>query len=183
MPLELKTLPIDQLIPAPYNPRVPLRPGSRRHRNLTRSLREFGLIEPIVWNELTGHVVGGHQRLEILRAEGMTEIPVSVVRLSPEREKALNIVLNNLEAQSRYNPRQLEGLLTELADLPEMAMTGFTLGDLADLRLDPVDPLIEPPKPRVEVTLDLDPATFERINGELDELIRRFDIHCRVQRF
>src|SRR5438067_7347171 len=110
---EVRTLPIEQLKPAPYNPRKVLRPGSPAYRKLKASLAEFGLVEPLVWNELTGHVVGGHARLRILAELGVTEVPVSVVRLSAAREKALNVVLNNQEAQSRYDPSKLADLLTE----------------------------------------------------------------------
>src|SRR5947199_4279777 len=103
-PLEVRTLPLADLKPAPYNPRRILTPTDRRYKKLAASLREFGLVEPLVWNELTGHVVGGHARLAILREMALAEVPVSVVRLTPEREKALNVVLNNMEAQSRYDP-------------------------------------------------------------------------------
>src|SRR5207237_3899263 len=98
--MELRTLPTASLTPAPYNPRQRLRPRDPAYRKLEASLREFGLVEPLVWNERTGHVVGGHARLEILRGLGVREVHVSVVRLSPAREKALNVVLNNREAQA-----------------------------------------------------------------------------------
>src|SRR5262245_8832825 len=91
--LEIRVLPLAALRPAPYNPRRRLRPGEPAYRKLQTSLREFGLVEPLVWNETTGNVVGGHARLEILRGLGTAEVPVSVVRLSPAREKALNVVL------------------------------------------------------------------------------------------
>src|SRR5262249_46401676 len=104
---EVRVLPIDRLIPAPYNPRKALKPGDKAYHKLERSLRQFGLVEPLVWNERTGHVVGGHARLAILRAMGVTEVPVSVVNLSDAREKALNVVLNNQEAQGRYDPSRL----------------------------------------------------------------------------
>src|SRR3954466_4983188 len=97
VPLELRTLPIADLQPAPYNPRRSLSPKSPAYRKLVASLTEFGLVEPLVWNELTGHVVGGHMRLRVLRELDTTEVPVSVVRLDDAREKALNVVLNNQE--------------------------------------------------------------------------------------
>ena len=83
--MKLRTLPIGKLQPAPYNPRKPLRPGSAAYRQLERSLAEFDLVQPIVWNEATGHVVGGHQRLEILRHKGAKKVEVAVVSLSPRR--------------------------------------------------------------------------------------------------
>src|SRR5262245_48768358 len=155
-PIEIRTLPVAELVPAPYNPRRVLSPKSAAYRKLKASLTEFGLVEPLVWNELTGHVVGGHARLAILREFGVAEVPVSVVRLSEAREKALNIVLNNQEAQSRYDPGKLTDLLVELAELPELEMTGFDNHTLATLQLKPADPtpLAEQPKPdRVEIPL------------------------------
>src|SRR5438132_8520629 len=120
--MELRPLPISGLTPAPDNPRKALKPADPAWRKLAASLREFGLVEPLVWNEPTGHVVGGHARLAILKEMGVAEVPVSVVRLTPEREKALNVVLNNLEAQGRYDPGKLADVLTELADLPELGL-------------------------------------------------------------
>src|SRR5262245_19185772 len=64
---EVRLLPIERLVPAPYNPRRVLKPTDKAYRKLAASLREFGLVEPLVWNEPTGHVVGGHARLAILK--------------------------------------------------------------------------------------------------------------------
>src|SRR5262245_27191715 len=136
---EIRTLPIADLKPAPYNPRRVLSSRSPAYRKLKASLAEFGLVEPLVWNELTGHVVGGHARLRILAELGVTEVPVSVVRLTEAREKALNVVLNNQEAQSRYDPCRLADLLAELEELPELELTGFDRDTLDTLRLEPVE--------------------------------------------
>ena len=181
MRLKVRTLPIENLIPAPYNPRLALRPGDRRYEKLARSLREFGLVEPLIWNETTGHVVGGHARLAILKSMRVRRVPVSVVRLSPEREKALNVVLNNLEAQGRYDPDKLADVLDGLADLPELELTGFDQRDLADLRLEPVDaPPADADPDRVEVTIVADARSFERFAPRLDGLVREFDLGCHV---
>jgi ParB-like chromosome segregation protein Spo0J len=180
--LAVRLLPIESLIPAPYNPRQVLRPADRRYKKLAASLREFGLVEPLVWNEATGHVVGGHARLSILKSMGLTEVPVSVVKLTPEREKALNVMLNNLEAQGRYDPTKLADVLTELADLPEMELTGFDDRDLAALTLEPLPELPELPAESVEVTLATDSATYDRLAPRLDELVAEFDLVCHVRR-
>jgi ParB-like chromosome segregation protein Spo0J len=182
-PFEIRVLPISQLKPAPYNPRLVLKPSDRRYRKLAASLREFGLVEPLIWNELSGYVVGGHARLAILTEIGVTEVPVSVVRLSTEREKALNIMLNNMEAQGRYDPDKLAEVLTELADLPELELTGFDSRDLAALKFEPVaDPPAESEPNHVEVTLTTDPATYDRLAPRLDELVAAFDLECHVRR-
>ena len=183
VPLEVRTLPLADLTPAPYNPRRVLKPTDRRYRKLAASVRAFGLVEPLVWNELAGHVVGGHTRLRILRELGVADVPVSVVRLTPEREKALNVVLNNLEAQGRFDPAKLADLLDELADLPELELTGFDGRDLAALRLEPIKDLpAEPQSSRVEVTLVANPATYDRLAPRLDALVAEFDLVCHVRR-
>jgi ParB-like chromosome segregation protein Spo0J len=181
-PITIRVLPIDSLVPAPYNPRQALKPTDRRYRKLAASIREFGLVEPLIWNELSGHVVGGHARLAILKGMGVTEVSVSVVQLTPEREKALNVVLNNLEAQGRYDPSKLADLLTELADLPELELTGFDVRDLAALTLGPVAEVApEPAAEQVEITLATDPATYDRLAPRLDALVSEFDLVCHVR--
>lgn len=183
MSLELRMLPLAQLKPAPYNPRKPLRPGSPAHRKLKASLAEFGLLEPLVWNELSGHVVGGHARLAILRELGFAEVPVSVVQLDPTREKALNVVLNNQEAQGRYDSTKLAALLEELDGLPELDLTGFDSRMLAALRLQPVAeaPAAEAGTGRVEVVLVTEEATYRELLPKLNELVAEFDLTTHVR--
>lgn len=182
-PFELRVLPIDQLRPAEYNPRKPLRPGSPAYEKLRTSLAEFGLVEPLVWNELSGRVVGGHARLRILRELGVTDVPVSVVRLDPAREMALNVVLNNHEAQGRYDPAMLAALLAELDGLPELALTGFDKSAVAALRFKPADvPAAAADPERVEVTLVTDAATWAAAAPRVNELVAEFDLVSHVRR-
>jgi ParB-like chromosome segregation protein Spo0J len=181
--LDVRALPIERLTPAPYNPRKRLRPGDPAWNKLEASLREFGLVEPLVWNELSGHVVGGHARLAILRLLGVTEVPVSVVRLSPEREKALNVVLNNREAQGRFDAGKLAELLADLEPLPELELTGFTVEDLAAMRMRPADAAVADAETgRVEVVLECDAAGYERLAADLDRLVATYDLVCHVRR-
>lgn len=94
--MDIRIIPIEQLNPAPYNPRQDLQPGDLAFEKLKRSLNEFGCVEPIVWNQRTGNVVGGHQRLKVLIESGAAEVEASVVDLDPDREKALNLALNKI---------------------------------------------------------------------------------------
>ncbi len=183
MSIELRMLPIESLKPAPYNPRKLLKPGSVAYRKLKASLAEFGLVEPLVWNEPSGHIVGGHARIKILGELGITQVPVSVVRLDDAREKALNVVLNNQEAQGRYDPAKLAALLEELEDLPELDLTGFDAGTLRTLRMEPAAEL-EPESvtSRVEITLVTDENVFRALTPRLDELVAAFDLVTHVRR-
>jgi ParB-like chromosome segregation protein Spo0J len=180
---QVRILPIERLVPAPYNPRRTLKPTDKAYRKLEASIREFGLVEPLIWNERTGHVVGGHARLAILKAIGLTEVPVSVVHLSDVREKALNVVLNNQEAQGRYDPIRLADLLDDLENLPELEMTGFDPDSLPPLRLEPLPelPAIESSN-RVTVTLEMEREMYERLAPRLDALVTEFDLTSHVRR-
>jgi ParB-like chromosome segregation protein Spo0J len=139
--MNIQRLPITQLTPAPYNPRRPLKPGDARFEKLARSLSEFDLVQPLVWNSRTGHLVGGHQRLEILKHRGWSEVDCVVVDLPLEREKALNVTLNNSEVGGDWETDRLADLIADLQDLPDFdaTLTGFDEQQLTDLLMRPID--------------------------------------------
>lgn len=64
----IKTMKIDDLIPASYNPRKDLKPGDPEYENLKRSIKEFGYVDPIIWNKQTGNIIGGHQRVKVMKS-------------------------------------------------------------------------------------------------------------------
>ena len=123
--MQLERVALSRLNPAAYNPRLDLKPGDPEYEKLKRSLDEFGLVEPVVWNKRTGHIVGGHQRFKLLVARGDTHATVSVVDLPLEREKALNIALNKVSGG--WDTAKLAELLDELVRTPgfEIELTGF----------------------------------------------------------
>ncbi len=131
--MEIRRIPVGQINPAPYNPRQDLKLGDPAYEQLKRSLSEFGYVEPLVWNERTGHLVGGHQRLKVLRDLGYEEAEVVVVDLPLEREKALNLALNKI--QGDWDEAKLATLLQELTAIPdfEVGLTGFELPEISEL--------------------------------------------------
>ncbi len=180
---ELRHLPIEQLVPADYNPRKTLQPTDPAYRKLESSLREFGLVEPLIWNVRTGRVVGGHARLRILKALGVREVPVSVVNLTDARERALNVILNNQEAQGRYDPGRLREVLVELQELPELELTGFSPSTLKTLCLERIaEPVVEESADRVIVSFEMSAARFEEIAPRLDALAAECDLTSHVKR-
>src|SRR5262245_36579172 len=94
--MQIETIHIDRIIPAPYNPRVDFKPGDKPFEQLCQSIKHFGFVEPLVWNKQTGHTVGGHLRAKVLKHLGHTEVQVAVVDFPLEQEKALNIALNKI---------------------------------------------------------------------------------------
>lgn len=185
--IRVQRVAVGRLQPAPYNPRIPLKPGTAGYRKLERSLSEFGLVEPIVWNERTGHVVSGHQRLEILKHQGATEIDVAVVSLPLEREKTLNVALNNREVGSDWDADKLVALVSELAELPDIdaTLTGFDEKELRDLVLapEPAAPEPEPDEPdekTVTVRLEVPTDDWENVRPALDEFLTRFRLKVHI---
>lgn len=181
--MQVESIPVEQLRPAPYNPRRPLAPGDPGWEKLRRSLQEFDLVQPLVWNRRTGHVVAGHQRLEILRHDGAQQVDCVVVDLPLEREQALNVTLNNRSVGSDWDPDKLVGLLTELHDLPEFdpTLTGFDAQELRDLLFVPAaessggGPPDAPQGPAfVTATLEVPCAEWEEVRTRLDQLLAEY---------
>lgn len=103
---------------AKYNPRE----IQKQNRNdLKRSLSKIKLREPLVWNEQTGSLVGGHQRLSILdetwKSRKKTdkldyELTVAVVNIPLKEEIELNIALNNPRLMGDYDINKMNEILS-----------------------------------------------------------------------
>lgn len=115
---------------ATYNPRVELQPGDAEYETLKRSLEQFGMVEPVVWNERTNRVVGGHQRLTVEAALGHEEVDVSVVDLDEIKEKELNIALNKIGG--RWDTEKLGAVFDSLGD--RVLETGFTQPEIDEVQ-------------------------------------------------
>lgn len=130
--MDIQKIHIDKLTAAVYNPRVELKAGDKEYEKLKRSIQEFGFVEPIIWNKNTGNVVGGHQRLTVLKDLGETQIDCVVVNLDEQREKALNVALNKV--QGLWDDNKLAELLSDLeASSFDVTMTGFEAAEVDEL--------------------------------------------------
>lgn len=100
---------INKLKPSEYNPR---QMTEKQVEDLTKSIKEFGLVDPIICNK-DFTIIGGHQRVKIVKSLGYKTVPVYFVDLTKEKEKELNIRLNkNLgewdwDLLSNFNPEEL----------------------------------------------------------------------------
>ncbi|MHB1154885.1 MAG: site-specific DNA-methyltransferase [Eubacteriales bacterium] len=131
--MNIRKIPVEKLKPATYNPRKNLKPGDAAYEKIKRSLNDFGYIDPIIWNEVTGNICGGHQRYKVVIAEGATEIDCVVVHIeNPNDEKALNIALN--KAVGDWEPQALADLLTDLQMSGyDLNATAFDAAEIDDL--------------------------------------------------
>jgi len=116
---------------ADYNPRI-LTPD--RRKRLKRGLEKHGLCTPLVWNKLTSRLVGGHQRISVMDVEAPAKdwlVPVTIQELSEERERELNILLNNDETGGQYDLTKLSKLFTDFK--LDIEATGFDAAKLKSL--------------------------------------------------
>jgi len=130
--MQTRLLSIEKLNPAPYNPRKNLKPGDPEYDKLANSIDAFGYIEPVIWNERTGNVVGGHQRLKVLTERGETSIECVVVDYDEDTEKAANIALNKISGD--WDFAKLADLLRDLDSMNfDMDLTGFGEDELKQM--------------------------------------------------
>lgn len=106
---------------APYNPRVI---GDEEKKRLKQAIRKHGLVEPLVYNKRTGHLVSGHQRLSILDSLEQSqdyELLVSVIDVDERTEAELNVQLNNPSMQGSWD----FDLLADMSDEFGISMEDF----------------------------------------------------------
>lgn len=130
--MEWRTIPIGDLRPAAYNPRKKLKAGDKEYEKIKNSIQEFGYVEPIIVNyDMT--VIGGHQRLTVLKDLGYTEVECVVLHIEDEHKvKALNVALNKITGA--WNEQLLADLLVDLqsADF-NTDLTGFEPAEIDQL--------------------------------------------------
>lgn len=130
--MEMRKLSLKELTPAEYNPRKNLQPGDAEYEKLKRSLETFGYVDPIIWNQRTERVVGGHQRLKVLEDLGYETIDCVVVDLDEDKEKALNVALNKISGD--WDKDKLIILISDLEATDfDVSLTGFDPDELEDL--------------------------------------------------
>ncbi len=179
MTLDITYVDPAELRPAAYNPRTISDAALRR---LAALLETHGFVDPIIARRADRLVIGGHQRL---RANAMRDRPdarVPVVFLdgiSDAQAKALNVALNNAEAQGRYDDDRLAELLGEIGDEVDLsAATGFAAEALAELTGEPLelDAMDEIP-PSYQVVVE---CTGEDHQRELYERLTGEGLRCRL---
>ena len=149
--MEIEHIKITDLKPAEYNPR---RISDDDYQKLKNSISTFGLVDPIIVNLKNMHIVGGHQRYDVLLDEHMldndflAELPM--IRLGDvgfvftdtelsirddDHEKALNLALNKISGE--WDNDKLAEVLEELELSPiDIQLTGFDDLELTELQFE-----------------------------------------------
>lgn len=124
---------IKDLKPAPYNPR---KWSEGAIAGLTASIKQFGLVDPILVNSATNRhniVIGGHFRLKVAKDLGYKTVPVVYIDIPDEaKEKELNLRLNKNLGEWDYE------LLAEFDQslLSDVGFDSEELDEIFDLTVD-----------------------------------------------
>lgn len=130
---EFQTIPRSDIQEAPYNPRF-IDDASAAKLEEVLLDKDIGLVEPLIWNRRTGHLVGGHQRIGRMDAihEGENyEVPVAVIDVDEATERKINIQLNNPAMQGAFDVPKLELMFLDMNVSP--FEVGFEVTDLTNL--------------------------------------------------
>lgn len=147
--MQLDKIKITDIEPASYNPRTI---NNEQYDKLSRSIQEYGLVDPIIINLQNNKIIGGHQRYKVLLDEyASTNQDLYLLQLgdigwvfpntdlkidSEEHEKALNIILNQQNLMGEWDSIKLENVLNDLNDLDfDLSLTGFNDEEI-DIYLD-----------------------------------------------
>ena len=123
-----------ELKPAPYNPR---QASEKALAALRRGVEEFGFVDPIIVRRRGRLVIGGHQRLKLALEAGLDEVPVIFLgKMTDAETAALNVLLNNPNAQGEWDMGKLVDALGELeAGGFDATLTGFDASQLEQFRI------------------------------------------------
>jgi len=124
--IETVIVDINKLKPAIYNPR---KLSEEQEKHLTQSIKQFGLVDPIIANKHKGreeNIIGGHQRYLIAQKLGYKEVPVVYLDLNEEQEKRLNLHLNH--STGSWDIEKLKEL-----DIDLLVDIGFSDSELRDI--------------------------------------------------
>ena len=137
--MNFKKVFISELSPAKYNPRKDLQSSDPEYQRIKKSIEEFGYVDPIIVNS-DYTVIGGHQRLKVLKELGHAQIDVVVVDIPKNKEKALNVALNKITGE--WDDARLVSLLHEIKADGMLEFTGFDDAEFQSLLNDLNNPEI-----------------------------------------
>ena len=101
----------DQLLANPSNWRI--HPINQQNA-LSGVLKEIGVVQNVVANRTTGHLVDGHLRVMLAMRENQPVVPVTWVELSEEEERLILASLDPLAAMATADAGALDALLSSV---------------------------------------------------------------------
>ena len=160
----IKNKKIADLKPAPYNPR---KSSEKQEENLKASLEKFGVVEPVIFNKQTGHIVGGHFRVRELEKLGIKTVDCVIVDLSLEDEKELNIRLN-----ANLGSWDWDSISNGDWDKETLAEWGLETFDLAEINSDDFfeDDFNDDKNEKTNIVLEYSAEDFDKVTAAFDAI-------------
>jgi DNA modification methylase len=128
--LRVTSVPISDLKTDPRNARVH---NERQITSLTKSIKCFGFVQPILIDEGL-QVLAGHGRIEAAKRLGLQHLPAIYVRhLSETQRRAFAIADNRLAEQASWNKKILAEQFRLLSQVEldfDLDVTGFELNEI-----------------------------------------------------
>ncbi len=118
---------------AGYNPRTITDDAKRK---LKKSLKTYGLLQPFIVNQNTGHLISGHQRLAILdsihKQKEDYDIPVVYIQVNEADERRINVLMNQQSLQGDFDYKAVYSMLDDIgiAHEAELQDLGFSSIDI-----------------------------------------------------
>ncbi len=150
-----KTVSVADLIPYARNSRTH---SDAQVAKIAASIREFGFLNPIIVDGASG-IIAGHGRVMAAQKLGLALVPViEAAHLTEAQKRAYVLADNRLALDAGWDLEMLRVELTDLKGLDfDLSLTGFEIGELGKLMLDPnagkTDPDDIPPVPAVPVSV------------------------------
>lgn len=116
--MEIIELPLCKLLPAPWNAN---QMDEVMLNRLKESVKRYGVVENLVVRKMTNdtfEIIGGNQRLIVLRETGYTTAPCAVVELNDAQARLLAQALNSLNGEDDLGLRS-ELMRQVLSSIPE----------------------------------------------------------------
>lgn len=113
-----------------YNPR---KISEKDFNNLKKSLKEFGILRPLIINKQSNNLISGHQMLKAAIELKIEELPVQYVELSDAKERALNLAMNKISGE--FEEDKLIELIQQINEKNEdvIGLTGFSTEEITYL--------------------------------------------------
>lgn len=122
--LKIIRVPLAELKPDTRNAR---KHNERNLEAIRKSLESFGQVEPLVVQKATRRVIGGHGRIEAMKAAGLTHADIVEVDIDDKKAISLGLALNRTAELAEWDTPMLADLLR---NLDKDAAIGWSSDDL-----------------------------------------------------
>src|ERR1700682_3148149 len=141
----------DRLLAHPFNFRIHTEAQQKATDGV---LREIGIVQNVLVNRTTGHMLDGHLRTAMAIREGQPKIPVTFLNLPEEEERAILATFDPLSAMAGQDEEIFKSLVDGMDDAFR-ALVAATGEDILNTGNTPEDATPELPEYAVSRTGDM----------------------------